>query len=291
MEIHDSLSPAYRQFYYNNKYRAIIGLSATVDRNTSYYDEEEGEEYTKGDLLDSICPVIYTYGIAQGQEEGTVRPLKLYVVYTSLDALKKTIEGGSKAKPFMQTEAAAYAYWTKALKRSMIKGRMDFRAVTKRKKIIQESLGKSETLKKLVALFEENGKKTIVFAKFVAALSDICEVISYKSEHTLSDSLNRIDSGEILTLGNCKMLQQGISIPKLDICILHSYDGKPKGFIQSVGRLRQDGDKLGTVVVLVTRDTKETDWFTGMTKGSGLEPIICRNFEEFEREWKLEEEK
>jgi superfamily II DNA or RNA helicase len=56
-EIHNSLSPKYSEFFMNNKYDAIIGLSATIDRKTTY--EIDGQIVSKGDLIDKIAPSIY----------------------------------------------------------------------------------------------------------------------------------------------------------------------------------------------------------------------------------------
>lgn len=284
-EIHDSLSPEYRKFYLNNTYRAIIGLSATVDRETAYFDDEEGEEYTKGDLLDMIAPVVYKYTMAQGQEEGTSRELELYVIYTHLDGLLPTVQAGTKAKPFKQTESAAYTYWNNKLKLSMIRKKTDFRSIAMRKKIIHNSLEKKILLLKVKNFIESKRLKSIVFAKFVDALEGICEVISYKNKKDTQETLDKLAKEEIFTIGNCKMLQQGMSIDGLDVCMLHSYDSKPKGFIQSVGRLRKVGDRSGVVIVFVTKDTKEEAWFKGMIKGSNLTPIVCSDFLEFKIKW------
>jgi superfamily II DNA or RNA helicase len=77
-EIHDSLSPKYSEFYFNNKYKAVLGLSATVDRKTKY--EENGNVFSKGQLLDKIAPSIFKYTIGKGQNEGVSRKLNIYVI-------------------------------------------------------------------------------------------------------------------------------------------------------------------------------------------------------------------
>src|SRR5574343_566414 len=59
-EIHSGLTPQYSKFFENNKCNNIVGLSATIDRSTKYTDEN-GVEYTKGNLVDKIAPVVFTY--------------------------------------------------------------------------------------------------------------------------------------------------------------------------------------------------------------------------------------
>ena len=111
-EIHDSLTPAYSRFYENNKYDALIGLSATVNVDTEY------STFTKGDLLNKIAPICYTYNLSTAQAEGTSRKLKLFVITHALDNSKKVIAAGNKKKRFLQTEKAAYDYWDSQHKRA-----------------------------------------------------------------------------------------------------------------------------------------------------------------------------
>lgn len=70
--------PKYLQFYFNNKYQAFIGLSATIDRKTKY--EENGQIFTKGDILDKIAPVVFKYSINEAQKDNVSRKLNIYVI-------------------------------------------------------------------------------------------------------------------------------------------------------------------------------------------------------------------
>src|SRR5690606_5781327 len=98
-EIHDALSPQYSKFFYNNSYEAIIGLSATINRNTEY-QLPDGEIITKGKLLDDIAPVCFRYKISDGQQDGTARRLNVYVITHKLEDRVKTIKSGSSKKSF-----------------------------------------------------------------------------------------------------------------------------------------------------------------------------------------------
>ena len=113
-EIHDAMSPAYAQFFFQNNYMAIMGLSATVVKKTLY--ERGGQTFTKGDLLNKIAPICFTYTIDEGQIDKTSRELEVYVISHYLDNVNKTVEAGNKTRRFYQTEVDAYNYWTKDVK-------------------------------------------------------------------------------------------------------------------------------------------------------------------------------
>ena len=81
-EIHDSMTPVYSDFYINNNYQGLLGLSAKIQEGI-YYDlstrpilkEIMGKkDYVKKiDILNEFCPIIYSYNIIKGQEEKTSR--------------------------------------------------------------------------------------------------------------------------------------------------------------------------------------------------------------------------
>ena len=92
-ECHDSFSPKYSQFYFNNKYQAFIGLSATIDRKTKY--EENGQIFTKGDILDKIASIVFKYSINEAQKDNVSRKLNIYVINHQLEEVEKTVKAGS----------------------------------------------------------------------------------------------------------------------------------------------------------------------------------------------------
>ena len=173
-EIHDSLSPSYSQFYFNNSYDAIIGLSATISRNTRY--EVDDKYYTKGDLLDKIAPVCFKYSVDQGQEDGTSRKLNIYVIYNELDSINKTVKSGSKKKPFFQTEKTAYDYWDKQHKASWFINDEELKQVKiritsyKRSHLLYNLTSKIDIVKKLI---DNITGKAIIFGNSIESLLKI----------------------------------------------------------------------------------------------------------------------
>lgn len=119
-EIHDSLSPVYFNFAKNNLLNTTIprlGLTATVDKKTTYEINEE--EIKKLDLLNSFCPIVYTYSVKQGQEDETSRKVNLFIVQNKLDDYNRNITTGTKTQRWTTTELAQYQYYDKEFRKSL----------------------------------------------------------------------------------------------------------------------------------------------------------------------------
>lgn len=280
-EIHNSLSPKYSQFFFNNQYKAIIGLSATIDRKTKY--EINGQIITKGSLVDEIAPSIYKYSIAQAKEDGVGRILNVYVIYQELNQTTKTIKAGNSRKSFMQTEQAAYDYWDKEHKRSWFIEDEEMKSLkiritaTKRSNVLFSLPSKVKTVKEL--LNSINGK-SILFGNSLDSLLKVTPnvVSSRNSEDKNNYIRDQFDKGDIQIIGSFKKLRQGANLKGLDNCIIMSYYSSEVHQIQQWGRLRQNGDKIGNVFILLTKNTQETIWFEKMTQNlSDFKMIYCEN--------------
>ena len=280
MEIHDSLTPSYSEFYRNNTYNAIIGLSATIDRKTKY--KEEG--YTKGDLLDQIAPVCFTYNLDQSQAENVSRTLNIYVIYHKLDDKDKVIVSGSEKKRFYQTEYAAYTYWDKEHKKSWYIDNEDLKNLKiritsmKRSNILYNLKSKVKIVKELLNKIKG---QTILFGNSLDSLLQITpNVVSSRNDkdvnNYIKDSFNR---GLIKVIGSFKKLKQGTNLVNLDNCVIMSYFGVEKDLIQRLGRLRNNG-QIGNVFIIVTQGTQEEVWFNKMFENiNNLNLIYCPNVE------------
>ena len=280
MEIHDSLTPAYSQFYFNNEYDALIGLSATIERSTKY--QEEG--YTKGELLDKICPVIYSYDMDQAKKEGTTRKLNIYIIQHKLDNKNKNIKAGNKKKTFYQTEKAAYDYWDKEHKKSWyivdqtLKDLKIRITSTKRSRILYNLQSKIPIVKELLKHIKG---KTIVFGNSLNSLENITSntVSSNNSDRQNKEIRDNFDKDKINVIGSFKKLKQGANLVGLDNVILMSYYSTEKDIIQRLGRLRNN-DKIGNVFILLTMGTQEEIWFNKMFANiNNLNMIWCPNLE------------
>lgn len=283
-EIHEMLSPEYSRFVYNNTFDGIIGMSATINRKITY--EINGKLITKGMMIDDIAPVCYRYSINQGQKEGTSRKLNVYVIYQELDSVNKTVAAGNARTKFFQTEKASYDYWDKEHKRSWFiedKEMKDMKiriTSTKRSNLLFNLPSKIDTVKQLLKSIEG---KTILFGNSLDSLLKVTKNV-VSSRH--SDDQNKLirdnfDKGKIDLIGSFKKLRQGANLKELDNCILMSYYSSEVHAVQQFGRLRKNGDKVGNVFILLTKETQEEIWFSKMIENmTEFNLIYCNNVKE-----------
>lgn len=276
-EIHSGTSKEYFKFFKNNTYNKILCLTATRNEKVKYFID--GKIVTKGELIESIAPVCYTYGIADAQREGTGRKLDIHIIEHQLESVKREIIGGSKLKPFMNTEKRQYEYWDKLF----IKGieeenfKLTKVAVSKRSRLLYSLPSKIESTRKLLKYVTG---KSIIFNNDLDALEKVTPNVVSAPRHGRSkkeqDEFNSIlrenfDKGHIRTIGSFKVLQQGANLKQLDNVILMSYDSKSGGYQQKIGRLRKNLDKRGKVFMFVTQDTVEVDWYNKIVSDFPME--------------------
>ena len=289
-EIHMSLTPEYSKFFKNNKYKAILGLSATVDRTTTYVDEE-GKEISKGDMVDEFAPVCYKYTLNDAVKDGTTKKLRIFIVNHHLDTEDKNIPAGTKAKPFMTTEKAAYDYWDAEFKRALFLP--DGTAKTfkirntsaARAKVLYTLKSKVQAVNKLKGELEG---KTLIFGNSIDTLLEVTpHVISSKNKDADNEELRkRFDKGYINTIGSFKMLKQGANLKDLDNTIIMSYYSKELDMIQAIGRQRVT-DKIGHVFIYVTAGTQEVKWYKkAMENINNYEEIHCSNTDDCIQKYK-----
>lgn len=292
-EIHNSLSPKYSEFFFNNNYQAIIGLSATIDRKTKY--DIDGQIVTKGSLVDRIAPSIYKYSINQAKEDGVGRQLNIYVVSQELDSVNKTIKAGNSRVSFMQTEKAAYDYWDKEHKRSWFIEDEEMKSLkiritaTKRSNVLFNLPSKIKTV---IDLLESISGKSILFGNSLDSLLKVTPnvVSSRNSEDKNNYIRDQFDKGIIQLIGSFKKLRQGANLKELDNCIIMSYYSSEVHQIQQWGRLRQNGDKVGSVFILLTKNTQEEIWFSKMMENmTDFNIIYCDNIEDCIKKYKENE--
>jgi superfamily II DNA or RNA helicase len=282
-EIHSSLTPIYSLFYKQNKYNYILGLSATIDRNTSYI--VNGEEINKGILIDSIAPVIFKYSLNQAISDGTTKKLRIYYIQHKLDSINRNVEAGTKDKRFKTTEKDAYDYWDNQFKQALFLPDGDkklFRirnTSAARAKILYNLDSKIEALKKLIPVLKG---KTLLFGNSIETLLKVTpHVISNKNTETKNLELReKFDKGKINIIGSFKMLKQGANLKSLDNTVLMSYYSKELDMIQALGRQRVS-DSTGNVFIFVTTGTQEVKWSKKALQNiTNYEEIHCKDIDE-----------
>lgn len=266
-EVHDASTPSYSKFFTNNKYDAIIGLSATIDRKTSY-EIKPGKFITKGNILDSIAPVIFKYNFKKAFEDETTRKLNIHIILGNLNSKDKTIKAGPKKKPFYQTEDSYYKYWTRRIGQSFFiadteKKELMFNIATKKRNDLLYSL--PSKINEAILLTESLKGKTILFGNHIKSLLQITpNTISSYNKDVDNDRIRKnFDNDKINLIASFKKLKQGANLKGLDNCVIISYYGSSKDLTQRIGRLRNNGE-IGKIFIFVTRETQEETWFSKM---------------------------
>ena len=284
-EIHDSLTPEYFKYYKNNRYTHLLGLSATIDKNT-VFKYADGSEYTKIELLNEIAPICFTYNIKDGQEHGTSRKLIISVIEQELDDRVKCIPVKYKSKlgkqeEFYQTEKKAYDYCHQRYVQSMYSD-SDFLKrywMNKRNTLIYNLPSKVQTIISLLQVCDF--EKTIVFGNSLEQLNKICPTVSSKHKADVNKQLiDDFNNGKLNTIGSFKMLKQGVNLKDLNNVILHSYYSVEKDFIQRVGRMRNK-DTPGNVIVLVTKSTQEWSWLNKLLETIKVEYTVYTSIKDY----------
>lgn len=259
-EFHNGLSLEYSKFFFNNKYDAIVGLSATIERKIQY-ELPTGEIITKGDLLDRIAPVCYRYSINQSLSDGIGRELNIYIIEQTLNNVDKTEKAGNPKKPFYQTEQDKYDYLDKRYKKT-------FFSFAPNKEILMHAAYKwrstmiyelKSRISQAIMLVNSIPGKTIVFSNSLDAVLKVTpNVVSSKNSDERNDEIRKyFEEDKIKTIGSFKKLRQGANLPKLDNVVLMSYYGQETHIVQQVGRLRKNGNKNGNVIIFVAKNTFE----------------------------------
>ena len=274
MEIHDSLTKEYFKFYTNNEYDRIVGLSATISRDT-LIDEEDliNPKLNKGDLLDSIAPVILTISQDQAIDMGLIADYEILVYYHQLDTTSKTMKAGTKAKPFMATEKAVYDFYDAAFKKSLFlpPGKHKTFAIrnasSKRAAVLYDAPSKTPFVNKVIKEFPNN--KYIIFGNSLDALLGITSntVSSRNSDKQNEEIKNSFMSNKTIVIASFKKLKQGSNLSGVNVAIIHSYYSVDKDYVQRVGRILRLGENSHNIVIIIaTLGTQEMKWLDIMTK-------------------------
>lgn len=291
-EIPDSISPVNYNFYLNNKMNAILGLTAMFNGKIFYSTIESDSlketfrketVVSKEQMLNKYAPICYKYNINQGQADGTSRKLNIFIIESYLNKIDKNVIAGNAKHKFYQTESSAYKYVDSLFKKvrdsEYTDNNVDFydwsekreielaRLASKRATLLYNLPEKVIIVKKLL---KEINEKTVIFGNSIKQLELVTpNVVASKNTDERNNTLRSMfDKNMIKTIGSFKKLVQGANLEKAGACIIMSYYSSEIGFIQKIGRLRQDGDKDGNIFILHTLETQETVWLNKMMENA-----------------------
>lgn len=261
-EIHNGLTPEYFKFFQNNTYDAIVCLSATIDQNTSYVDDF-GIKTTKGEMLNTIAPICFTYTMADALRDGIGREIDVYVIINTLDDVNKNVLAGSAKNKFYQTQKKMYEYLDKAFKRSF------FSKVKNKEVIIASTYRKRSVFLSTIPQRIDDAKilcasvagKTIVFGNNLESILKVTNnTVSSKNTDEVNDKIRSdFDNDRISTIGSFKKLKQGANLKNIDNVLLLSYYNSEGDLIQQIGRLRKNKNGAGKVFIFTSSETYEEE--------------------------------
>ena len=244
----------------------ILGLSATLP--TSGWSDDDK---LRIQLMKELCPTVDKVTVDEAVDYGLVSDFELHVLKFFMEPVKEEYAGGTKLKPFKQSEKARYAYLTKKVQFAMIKGKsnsklkgFEFKAIGERCQFIYGMISKMKLAKECLKRLNIDGKRTLVFAGSIDHANELCGENVYHSEST-REALDKFQKGESSLLGSVKAMDEGMNLLEPDNALIMQVTSVERSLYQRVGRLiRKRYDKLdhkATIVVLVAANTVDEQWF------------------------------
>ena len=215
------------EFFLNNYFDRAVLLTATPPSDKA-----------KVEILNKLgIKLVYELTLDQAVRLGFVAPYKLTVIYVPLDNATKNIPGGTKAKPFMTTEASTYAYWNRRVQQCFGdqtpqgKAKMKF-AILGRMQFIYKLPSKTTVMKYLLDNVIPKEDRTLIFCGNIDQANAVCEnTFHSKSNDT---AYNAFKAEEINRLSCVKAINEGHNFPGIDSGIVGQLNSKEKDLVQRI---------------------------------------------------------
>jgi superfamily II DNA or RNA helicase len=256
------ITPNSAKFFDTNTYEGIMGMTATAP--------EYARDPVKYSIIDKYAPVLFSYSLSQGVEDGIVADYRINVIMMPLESTKKTVKAGSKAKPFMTTEKAQYEYIFKQLRQLHILQNVpgiDQEETAKRamfktlelNRFINNLQSKTELARKLMAQILPN-KRTIIFCGSIQQADTLCGEYVYHSK-VKSDYFQKFKEGEGQYIGVVNAANEGHNIVNLDQAIVVQLNSNERHLVQRIGRtVRVREDHTAMIWILCAQGTADETW-------------------------------
>ena len=262
----DFIGLKYKEFFQNNSYERILMLSATRSESVKYYKDEMNPDdfITKGEILDSIAPVVFEYTVKQGLKDNTARDLDVVVLNHFLDNKSWSVKSPFSDKKY--TEQKVYSMLNNRLEYlyGLSPSKQRFFAIRKWQNARARFLyGLPSKVERTRILLDNLDGRTLVLGNSLDALYSITQnTVSSRNSNELNKQLIAdMKAKKIDVLAADKLLTRGMNFPDIDNIIMVSYNAASHALTQRIGRLRLKGDFKGMVYIFRTNDTREEDWF------------------------------
>ena len=291
-EIHNYMSPKFVNFFVNNRYQKILGLTAYVDK-------------IKLRILSGISPIIHSVTTNEAENLGLISPFKIYNV-----PIKLTTSELSEYTKADRTFNSLFPYFNKDLKTMFscmnpanysiflkTKGHvldntnsgypfMCNAAMTKRKNIIYNAEAKLEAVKYISNMNLERKaiifSQTIEFADKVTDALDNCVSFHSKiSKKKRTINLDLLKSGNSITrISTAKALNEGMNVPDISMAIIASGTSKIKDMIQRIGRtVRWEDGKQALIYRIYVENSQEEKWMASSQEDYNVKFLNINEYE------------
>ena len=263
------------EFFINNNVKRTVLLTATPPE----------DKVKKQILSDLDINLVYELTLDQAVRLGFVAPYKITVVSVALDNTTKNIPGGTKLKPFMTTESAAYAYHCKAIQQAMFdktpsgRKRHQF-AILRRMQFIYKIPSKTEVIKFLLEKVIPQDDRSLIFCGSIEQAEAVCP----NRYHSKSGdkAYNAFKAEEINRLSCVKAINEGHNFPGVDSGIVGQLNSKEKDLVQRIGRLiRYRPGHEAHLYIVVSESTQDEKWLENAVENldqSKIEYVRFINF-------------
>lgn len=263
------------EFFISNNVKRTVLLTATPP----------DDKVKKQILSDLGIELVYELTLDQAVRLGFVAPYKITVITVPLDATTKNIPGGTKAKPFMTTEAACYAYHNKRVQQSMFdetpqgKARLKF-AILNRMQFIYKIPSKTQVIKFLLDKVIPEDDRTIIFCGNIEQAEEVCP--TYYHSKSGNQHYDAFKNETINRLSCVKAVNEGHNFPGVDSGIIGQLNSKEKDLVQRIGRLiRFRPGHEAHLYIVVSEGTQDEKWLEKAVENLNQSKINYVRFPQF----------
>lgn len=269
------------EFFINNNVKRTVLLTATPP-----------DDKVKRQILSDLgIDLVYELTLDQAVRLGFVAPYKITVITVPLDATTKNIPGGTKAKPFMTTEAACYTYWNKRVQGAMSdetsqgKAKLKF-AILGRMQFIYKIPSKTAVIKFLLDKVIPEDDRTIIFCGNIEQAEKVCPTFYHsKSGNQFYDAFK---AEKINRLSCVKAVNEGHNFPGVDSGIIGQLNSKEKDLVQRIGRtIRFRPGHEAHLYIIVSEGTQDEKWLEKAVENLNKSKINYVRFPQFKARFGL----
>lgn len=230
----------------------------------------------KGRLVNTYCPIVYTYIVDDAVEANILNDYKIYVHYLDLDTKKNIRIDMKNGKFFYTSEVDQYKYMTKRVNEAITPQQAQISRIH-RMKALQTFKSKEEYARQLINEIQD---KCLIFANTKQQADSLCDYSYHSSNPDSFDNLDMFKAGHITKLSCVLQLNEGVNIPGLkQSVVLHAY-GNERKFAQRLGRcLRLPTDELAIVHILCYANTIDEEWIRKALSGFNQDKIVKLDYD------------